>query len=154
MRKMLIAVLLVAALSALALADEGMWTFDNPPKADIAKKYGTVISDAWLARVQRSVVRLESGCTGSFVSGEGLILTNHHCAAECLTNNSTAGRDLLANGFVAGRREDEVRCRGEQVSVLTATENVTDRPGPPCRCAGDREKRRLPSQSGAHQSGE
>jgi hypothetical protein len=126
-RKVLSGVILVVGLGALALADEGMWTFDNVPKADIAKKYGTVITDAWLERVQRSVVRLESGCTGSFVSAEGLILTNHHCAAECLTDNSTAERDLLANGFVAGRREDEVRCQGEQVSVLTATENVTDR---------------------------
>ncbi len=127
MRKVLSAVILVVGLSVLALADEGMWTFDNVPKADIAKKSGPVISDAWLERVQRSVVRLESGCTGSFVSGEGLILTNHHCAAECLTDNSTAGRDLLSNGFIAGRREDEVRCQGQQVSVLTATENVTDR---------------------------
>jgi len=126
-RKVLSGVIIVVGLGALALADEGMWTFDNVPKADIARKYGTVITDAWLERVQRSVVRLESGCTGSFVSAEGLILTNHHCAAECLTNNSTAERDLLANGFVAGRREDEVRCQGEQVSVLMATENVTDR---------------------------
>ena len=67
-----------------------MWTFDNIPKAEIAKRDGVQLSDQWLAHLQKSVVRLETGCTASFVSAEGLVLTNYHCAAECLANNSSA----------------------------------------------------------------
>ena len=118
---------LILALAAGVTADEGMWTFDNIPKAEIAKRYGVQLTDQWLAHVQKSVVRLESGCTASFVSSEGLVLTNHHCAAECLANNSSAQRDLIANGYIAARLEDELRCQGAQASVLMSTENVTDR---------------------------
>ena len=72
-----------------------MWTFDNVPKAEIAKRYGVQLTDQWLAHLQKSVVRLETGCTASFVSAEGLVLTNHHCVAECLADNSSAQRDLM-----------------------------------------------------------
>ena len=126
MKRFILAVLMVA-LSAGVTADEGMWTFDNVPKADIAKRYGVQLTDQWLAQLQKSVVRLETGCTGSFVSAEGLVLTNHHCVAECLADNSSAQRDLMANGYIAARREDELVCQGAQASVLMSTENVTDR---------------------------
>ncbi|HUE85844.1 MAG TPA: S46 family peptidase [Vicinamibacterales bacterium] len=108
-------------------ADEGMWTFDHVPRAEIAKRYGVQITDQWLNRLQRSVVRLETGCTASFVSPDGLVLTNHHCISTCLADNSTAERDLVANGHIAERREDEMRCQGAQASVLVSTENLTDR---------------------------
>ena len=124
MKRFLVIVCAVLMCVGVA-ADEGMWTFDNVPKATIAQKYKVNLTDQWLQHLQQSVVRLESGCTGSFVSGEGLILTNHHCSAECLTDLSTQQRDLVAQGFVAARREDEIRCPGQQVSVLMATENVT-----------------------------
>jgi V8-like Glu-specific endopeptidase len=117
---------LIVALSGGVKADEGMWTFDNPPKAEIAKRYGVQLSDQWLARVQKSVIRLESGCTASFVSSEGLVLTNHHCVAECLADNSNAQRDLLANGYTAAAIENELKCQGERASVLMSTENITD----------------------------
>jgi V8-like Glu-specific endopeptidase len=114
------------ALFAIAIsADEGMWTFDSFPKAEVAKKYGVQVTDQMLERLQRAVVRLESGCTGSFVSPDGLVLTNHHCARECLAENSTAQRDLIANGFTAKARENEIKCQGQQISVLMKTENVT-----------------------------
>src|SRR5262245_9071131 len=125
--KRFILAVLIVTLSGGVTADEGMWTFDNLPKAEISKRYGVQLSDQWLAHVQKSVIRLESGCTASFVSSEGLVLTNHHCAAECLANNSSAQRDLLTNGYVAARLEDELRCQGAQASVLMSTENVTDR---------------------------
>ncbi|HEY7753208.1 MAG TPA: S46 family peptidase [Steroidobacteraceae bacterium] len=119
----------VAALAALAslsaVADEGMWTFDNPPREAIASKYGVTLDDAWLDRVQRATVRLESGCTGSFISADGLVLTNHHCAEECIAQNSTPENDLVGNGFYAGTREKERKCGEEAVSVLVGTENVT-----------------------------
>jgi V8-like Glu-specific endopeptidase len=111
----------------VGLADEGMWTFDNFPRADVAKKYGVQITDQWLDQVQKSVVRLETGCSASFVSPEGLVLTNHHCVATCLSDNSSAQRDLVANGFNGAERTDELRCQGSEASVLTATENVTAR---------------------------
>ena len=126
MKRFILAILIVA-LSGGVTANEGMWTFDNLPKAEIAKHYGVQLTDQWLAHVQKSVIRLESGCTASFVSAEGLVLTNHHCAAECLANNSNAQRDLIANGYIAARLEDELRCQGAQASVLMSTENVTDR---------------------------
>ena len=123
--KRLVILTLVLAMGGVLLADEGMWTFDNVPKDAIARKYKVTLTDRWLQQVRQSVVRLESGCTGSFVSANGLILTNHHCAAECLTDLSTAQRDYIAQGFTAPAREAEVRCPGEQVSVLTAMQNVT-----------------------------
>src|SRR4051794_8986877 len=106
-------------------ADEGMWTLDNVPRDTIARKFHVTLTDQWLQHLQQSVVRLESGCTGSFVSAEGLILTNHHCSAECLSDLSTAQRDLISGGFIASGREQELKCPGQQVSVLMATENVT-----------------------------
>jgi V8-like Glu-specific endopeptidase len=126
MRRLLLP-LLVLALSSAPIADEGMWTFDALPRAEVARRYGVQLTDAWVERLQRSVVRLETGCTGSFVSSEGLILTNHHCVSTCLSDNSSAGRDLVASGVVAATREDEFRCQGSQASVLMATENITDR---------------------------
>src|SRR5687768_5303704 len=123
--KLVLTLAVTLALGGVLLADEGMWTFDNIPKDAIARKYKVTLTDQWLQRLQQSVVRLESGCTGSFVSAEGLILTNHHCAAECLSDLSTAQRDYIAQGFSAATRDAEVRCPGEQISVLMAMQNVT-----------------------------
>jgi V8-like Glu-specific endopeptidase len=120
-----LAVVLVALFAVAITADEGMWTFDNFPKAEVAKKYGVQVTDQMLSNLQRAVVRIESGCTGSLVSPDGLVLTNHHCARSCLAENSTAQRDLIANGFSAKARENEIKCQGEQISVLMKTENVT-----------------------------
>ncbi len=119
----------LAALAAFAAfsaaADEGMWTFDNPPAAAIEQKYGVKLDSAWLNHVRESTVRLETGCTGSFISGDGLILTNHHCAEDCVSQISSEGHDLNADGFLAGTREKEVKCEEDAVSVLVGTEDVT-----------------------------
>ena len=125
--KRLLLIVAVGGLSVGVRADEGMWTFDNFPREAVAKSHGVQVTDEWLRRLQNAVVRLETGCTASFVSPEGLVLTNHHCAASCLSDNSTAQRDLVANGFLAANREEEIRCQGSQASVLISTENVTDR---------------------------
>jgi V8-like Glu-specific endopeptidase len=127
MKRLPLALALIALTLTSTAADEGMWTFDNVPKEAIAKKYGVQVTNQMLTRLQRSVVRLESGCTGSFVSPEGLVLTNHHCAASCLADNSTAERDLIANGFNAKARGNEARCQGVQASVLMETADVTAR---------------------------
>ncbi|MBI4263798.1 MAG: S46 family peptidase [Acidobacteria bacterium] len=126
MTRLLTASLLVAT-AAIVAADEGMWTFDHFPGGIVQEKYGVRITDPWLDRLRQSVVRLETGCTGSFVSAEGLVLTNHHCVNTCLADNSTAERDLVADGFMAANRDGEMRCQGSQASVLVDTEDVTPR---------------------------
>ena len=117
--------LTITVLTVVVAADEGMWTIDNFPRQAVLEKYNVQVGDDWLQRLQQSIVRLETGCTGSFVSPDGLILTNHHCAASCVAENSTAARDLVASGYVAPDRAEEIRCQNEAISVLMATENVT-----------------------------
>src|SRR5882757_3604911 len=90
-----------------ALADEGMWTFDNFPAAQVKQKYGVTIDQKWLDHVQASAVRLAGGCSASVVSSNGLVLTNHHCVAGCAQNLSSTDHDYVKNGFTAARTEDE-----------------------------------------------
>jgi hypothetical protein len=107
------------------LADEGMWTLDNFPAAAVNEKYSVNIDQDWLDRVRLSTVRLEGGCTGSFVSSEGLVLTNHHCVRRCIADNSAAGNDLQENGYVAANREAELICPSDQLSVLVQMDDIT-----------------------------
>jgi hypothetical protein len=116
----------LASFATVTLAEEGMWTFDNPPRQAIEKAYGVELTDAWLDRLRLATVRIEGGCSASFISKEGLILTNHHCARTCIVDNSTPERDLMANGFHAARRSDEPRCQSAAVSVLVGMDDVTD----------------------------
>ena len=119
------------ALSSIALislpvhADEGMWTFDAFPAQRVQKAYGWAPDQAWLNKVQAAAVRLTGGCSASFVSAEGLILTNHHCVASCLFDNSKAGSDYLNDGYVADRRDLELKCPGQQAEVVTGISDMT-----------------------------
>jgi hypothetical protein len=117
----------LALLPAQARADEGMWTFDGFPTAKVKAGYGWAPDQAWLDHARLSSLRLTGGCSASFVSGAGLILTNHHCASECLFDNSTGTSDLLKNGFTAGARTEEKKCPGQQAEVVTKIEDVTAR---------------------------
>jgi hypothetical protein len=120
-----IALLFLGGILASSVhADEGMWTYDNFPFTTVKQKLGVDITQAWLDRVRLGTVRL-SNCTASFVSPEGLILTNHHCAATCLEQLSSAQKDLLQNGFVSGAREAELRCPTQYADVLMKMEDVT-----------------------------
>jgi len=110
---------------AAARADEGMWTFDAFPAAKMRAAYGFAPDQAWLDRVRGAAVRLTGGCSASFVSGSGLILTNHHCVAPCLQDLSSAGSDLHKNGIVTRARSDEKLCPGQQAEVVTAIRDVT-----------------------------
>ncbi|PCG14394.1 MULTISPECIES: S46 family peptidase [Sphingomonas] len=126
--KKLTAVSLATVLTASpALADEGMWTFDAFPAARMKAAYGWAPDKAWLDRAQAAAVRLTGGCSASFVSGEGLILTNHHCIAQCAQDLSSKDTDYLANGFVAADRARELKCPGQQAEVVTAITDVTPR---------------------------
>lgn len=124
MRKFLPA-LASACLLQSALADEGMWTIDNFPSAAVADRYRVDIDDAWLQTAQLTTVRLEGGCTGSFSSPDGLVLTNNHCTWSCIRDLSTPGRNLSNEGFMAATRAEELVCPGQQVSVLLGMDDVT-----------------------------
>jgi len=126
MRKHRLAITAIGLLTvAPALhADEGMWTYDNFPTDTVRRQYGVSIDRPWLDRVRAATVRL-SGCSASFVSGEGLILTNHHCIASCLAENSTKEKSLLDEGFVARNREQEIKCSTQVADVLVEMQNVT-----------------------------
>lgn len=119
------ALALLIVTSSSAFADEGMWTFQNFPKQKIEEKYGVRIDDAWLNRVQRSITRHEGGCTGSFISPDGLVLTNNHCVMSCLSELSSEQNDYIANGFNSGNRAGERKCPTEILSVLVEVEDVT-----------------------------
>ncbi len=116
----------VAALPlAAARADEGMWTFDAFPTARMQADYGWAPDQAWLDRVRGAAVRLTGGCSASFVSDSGLILTNHHCIAACLQDLSSASKDYLKTGYTTRARTEEQLCPGQQAEVVTAIRDVT-----------------------------
>ncbi len=123
------AVVVVAALATATLpahADEGMWLLNDFPK-DLAKKaVGAAPDDALLTRVQLGSARLANGCSASFVSDDGLVMTNHHCIRSCLEELSTPARDLLENPFVALTHKDELRCEKLELNQLTSIVDVTD----------------------------
>ncbi len=104
-----------------------MWTFDVPPRQYWAERYHFTPSDAWLEHARLSAVRYGGGCSASFVSGEGLVMTNHHCARSCIESAAGEGEDFLANGFYAGRREEERVCQGLFLDRLEEITDVTGR---------------------------
>ena len=124
MRSFWLLMVIAALAPAWARADEGMWTFDNFPSEAVKKAYGADVTPAWLDHVRLSTIRL-SNCTASFVSPQGLILTNHHCVESCLGELSSKQDSLLENGFSAATPKDERRCQTQVADVLVATENVT-----------------------------
>ena len=124
MKKQLVFVFF-ACMPLVAVADEGMWTVDNFPSEAVSDKYGVKIGDTWLDAARLSTVRLENGCTGSFVSENGLVLTNNHCTWACIRNLSSAERNLSDQGFMAMNHDEEMRCPSQQISVLVDLDNVT-----------------------------
>jgi hypothetical protein len=123
MRGFLLVLACVAALPTFA--EEGMWTFDNFPSNAVKQHYGADVTPAWLDHVRLSTIRL-TNCTASFVSPEGLILTNHHCVESCLAELSSKDKSLLELGFAAADRNAEQRCPAQLADVLIGTEDVTD----------------------------
>src|SRR5690242_17561637 len=119
--------LLAGALAVPAPADEGMWTFDNPPTRQIQEKYHYTLTRSWLDHVRLSSARLNDGGSGSFVSPHGLLLTNHHVARGQLQKNSTPQHDYIRNGFYARTQAEEMKSPDLEVNVLLSTENVTSR---------------------------
>jgi hypothetical protein len=108
-------------------ADEGMWTFNNVPRAEIKRKYGFEVTDAWLKKVQLASVRFNNGGSGSFVSSDGLVLTNHHIASDTLYKLSSAEKDFMKEGFYARTRAQEMKAPDLELNVLVSLEDVTER---------------------------
>jgi hypothetical protein len=108
-------------------AEEGMWTFDNPPLKQLAAKYNFHPSQAWLDHLRLASVRLNDGGSGSFVSPDGLLLTNHHVARGQLQKNSTAEHDYLRDGFYAATPDQEMKSPDLEINVLVGMQDVTAR---------------------------
>jgi len=121
-----------AALLGLAMTptaspgDEGMWLFNHPPRAALKARYGFDPTADWLDHVRLAAVRFNSGGSGSFVSPDGLVMTNHHVGAGDLDKLSTPEHNYLRDGFHAKTRDQELKCKGLELNVLLAIKVVTD----------------------------
>jgi len=123
----LVALVAVLGLPMCIYADEGMWLFNNVPKDYLQKKHGFTPDDAWLDHVQKSSVRFNSGGSGSFVSADGLVMTNHHVGADAIQKLSDEKNNYLRDGFFAKTRDKELKCVDLELNVLMSIEDVTER---------------------------
>ncbi len=117
----------LAGPPAAGRADEGMWLFTAPPTSQLKEKYGFEPGVDWLNHLQKSSVRFNSGGSGSFVSGEGLIITNHHVGSDALQKFGDAQHNYLRDGFYAATRAEEKPCLDLELNVLMSIEDVTAR---------------------------
>jgi len=127
LRSVLLPAALLLAAAPTIHAEEGMWTFDNPPLKQLAATYHFTPSQEWLDHLRLASVRLNDGGSGSFVSPNGLLLTNHHVARGQLQKNSTAEHDYLRDGFYAATPDAEMKSPDLEVNVLVAMQDVTAR---------------------------
>jgi hypothetical protein len=123
---LIVALFTVQAIPVAAL-DEGMWTFNNVPRTDIKQKYGFEVTDEWLRKVQLASVRFNNGGSGSFVSPNGLVLTNYHIVEDIVGELSTAEKDYAKEGFVARSQAEELKAPNLELNVLISIEDITER---------------------------
>ena len=115
---------LVALLPIVGHANEGFWPFNRIPKAAIKQALGVELSDQWIQHVQQASVRFPSG-SGSFVSPDGLVLTNHHVSLDLLHKLSTPDRDFASKGYLAADRSQELKAAELELMSLQKIEDVT-----------------------------
>ena len=127
MRRLLLLPCVLLLLTLPSAADEGMWLFNKFPRAAVKKAYGFTVTDQFLNRLQMSSVRFNNGGSGSFVSANGLLFTNHHVGADCIYQVATKQNDYMKNGFAAASSADEKSCPNLEVNVLLKIETVTDK---------------------------
>src|SRR5437867_10478253 len=109
-----------AMTSAAAATDEGMWTFDNPPLKQLKDKYSFTPAQQWLDHIRLSSVRFNDGGSGSFVSPNGLVITNHHVALGQLQKASTAQKNYVKDGFHAKTASEELKAADLELNVLVS----------------------------------
>lgn len=126
MSKLLLCITTLVLLATSAFAAEGMWTLDNLPRAALQRDYKFAPDTQWITKVQRASVRFAGGCSGSFVSPEGLVLTNHHCVSGCIQHRSTSDNDLLNDGHASRAASDELQCPGLELNQLVNIVDVSD----------------------------
>ena len=108
--------------------DQGkMWTFENPPLTYFENRYGFEPDTAWFNKARLGALRFGGNCSASFVSPNGLIMTNHHCGRESISEVSRPGEELLDTGFYAQNVEAERRVPELYVEQLVAIDDVTQR---------------------------
>ncbi len=125
-RRFVPAALLAVLLVLPVFADEGMWLFNKPPKDILQKKYGFAVTQEWLNHLQLASISF-GGASGSFISPDGLVLTNHHVGQGALQNLSTRDRDLMKTGFYARTRSEELKVPSMELRVLQGIDDVTDK---------------------------
>ena len=127
-RVAIIAFVLILIVSPLtSFADEGMWTFDNPPRKIWKERYNFEPTDAWLEHVRLASIRLNDGGSGSFVSPNGLLMTNQHVASGQLQKLSTSDHNYTRDGFYAATIAEELKCPDLEINILVSYEDVTKR---------------------------
>src|ERR1700676_3881571 len=123
----LFAFVMISACISSVLADEGMWLFNNPPLKQFKEKYQFEPTPQWLDHLQKSSVRFNSGGSGSFVSGTGLVITNHHVGLDTLQKVSSEKINYVHDGFYAKTQKDEIKATDLELNVLMYIQDVTDR---------------------------
>ena len=116
---------MLAATAISSRADEGMWLFNNPPLKQLKEKYQFEPTPQWLEHLQKASVRFNSGGSGSFVSANGLCITNHHVGADALQKASSKQHNYLKEGFYAKTNAEEIKCADLELNVLISIEDVT-----------------------------
>ena len=114
-------------LATAARADEGMWLFSAPPLKQLKEKYQFEPTSQWLEHLQKASVRFNSGGSGSFVSANGLVITNHHVGADTLQKVSDQQHNYLRDGFYARTQAEEIKSTDLELNVLVSIEDVTAR---------------------------
>src|ERR1043165_3861088 len=127
MRRAVVASLSVSLAAASFARDEGMWLLNNLPGSQLEAGYHFSPTPAWVEHVQKSAVRFQTGGSGSLVSADGLVMTNHHVGADMLSKLSTPEKNLLETGFLAASRDQEPKCPDLELNILWTIEDVTDK---------------------------